>query len=143
MGFFDKLRDGLTRTTQQIVGRFDEIVQRVDTPAARERAIDVDTIEALEEVLLSWFDDDHVIDAAPAQPARDREPGVAPSDDHYAVVSHGRLAPFQDRCDRNARRPQRARQGAARDGARLAGAVAARAGQRLSGPRSQPRTRCR
>jgi len=28
MGFFDKLRDGLTRTKQQIVSRFEEIVQQ-------------------------------------------------------------------------------------------------------------------
>src|SRR5688572_25302936 len=53
MGFFDKLRDGLSRTTQQIVDRFDEIVQRADTPAARAAAIDVETVEALEELLLS------------------------------------------------------------------------------------------
>ena len=53
MGFFDKLRNGLSRTTQQLVDRFDEIVQRADTPAARTTAVDVDTIEALEELLLS------------------------------------------------------------------------------------------
>ena len=53
MGFFDRLRDGLSRTTQQLVDRFDDIVQRADTPAARATAIDVDTVEALEELLLS------------------------------------------------------------------------------------------
>ena len=53
MGFFDRLRDGLSRTTQQLVDRFDEIVQRADTPAAQASAIDVDTVEALEELLLS------------------------------------------------------------------------------------------
>ena len=53
MGFFDKLRDGLTRTKQQIVGRFEEIVQKADAGEQRSRAIDVDTIEALEELLVS------------------------------------------------------------------------------------------
>jgi fused signal recognition particle receptor len=53
MGFFDKLRDGLSRTKQQIVGRFEEIVQKSDAETQRTRPIDVDTIEALEEVLIS------------------------------------------------------------------------------------------
>ena len=53
MGFFDKLRDGLSRTTQQIVTRFEEIVQTADTPEQRTRPVDVDTIEALEELLIS------------------------------------------------------------------------------------------
>jgi fused signal recognition particle receptor len=53
MGFFDKLRDGLSRTTQQIVNRFEEIVQRADEEVERTRPIDVDTIEALEELLVS------------------------------------------------------------------------------------------
>ena len=53
MGFFDKLRDGLSRTTQQIVSRFEEIVQQADAEEQRARPIDVDTIEALEELLIS------------------------------------------------------------------------------------------
>ncbi len=53
MGFFDKLRDGLSRTKQQIVNRFEEIVQTADTPEHRTRPVDVDTIEALEELLIS------------------------------------------------------------------------------------------
>ena len=53
MGFFDRLRDGLTRTKQQIVERFEEIVQQADTEENRTRPVDVDTIEALEELLLS------------------------------------------------------------------------------------------
>jgi fused signal recognition particle receptor len=53
MGFFDKLRDGLSRTTQQIVSRFEEIVQQADAEDRRARPIDVDTIEALEELLIS------------------------------------------------------------------------------------------
>ena len=51
MGFLDRLREGLSRTKQQIVGRFDEIVRRADAGDARE--IDVDTAEALEELLIS------------------------------------------------------------------------------------------
>ena len=52
MGFFDRLREGLTRTKEQLLGRFDEIVERADAqPQAKE--IDVDTVEALEEVLIS------------------------------------------------------------------------------------------
>src|SRR5215468_5839000 len=53
MGFFDKLRDGLTRTKQQIVSRFEEIVQQADAGEQRTRPVDVDTIEALEELLVS------------------------------------------------------------------------------------------
>jgi fused signal recognition particle receptor len=53
MGFFDKLRDGLSRTKQQIVSRFEEIVESADRPEQRTRPVDVDTIEALEELLIS------------------------------------------------------------------------------------------
>ena len=53
MGFFDRLREGLSRTKQQIVGRFDEIVQRADSAEQRTRPVDVDTVEALEELLVS------------------------------------------------------------------------------------------
>jgi fused signal recognition particle receptor len=53
MGFLDKLRDGLSRTKKQIVERFEAIVEQADTPAQRSKPIDVDTIEALEELLIS------------------------------------------------------------------------------------------
>jgi fused signal recognition particle receptor len=53
MGFFDRLKSGLTRTTQQIAERFDELVGLADTPERRSRPIDVDTVEALEELLIS------------------------------------------------------------------------------------------
>ncbi|MGH9254362.1 MAG: signal recognition particle-docking protein FtsY [Vicinamibacterales bacterium] len=53
MGFFDRLVQGLTRTTQQIVDRFDDIVQRADTETEGTKPIDVDTVEALEELLIS------------------------------------------------------------------------------------------
>jgi fused signal recognition particle receptor len=44
---------GLTRTKEQIVSRFEEIVQKADTAEQRTRPVDVDTIEALEELLIS------------------------------------------------------------------------------------------
>ena len=54
MGFFDKIKQSLTKTTQQFVERFEEVGQ------ARRRAgsgaaapIDLETIEALEEALIS------------------------------------------------------------------------------------------
>jgi fused signal recognition particle receptor len=53
VGFFDRLRDGLSRTKQQIVERFEALVEQADAPEQRTRPIDVDTIEALEELLIS------------------------------------------------------------------------------------------
>ena len=52
MGILDKLKQGLQRTTQQFVGKFEDIVQRADSPEARTRDVDVETAEALEEILL-------------------------------------------------------------------------------------------
>jgi fused signal recognition particle receptor len=52
MGFFDRIREGLSKTKQQIVERFDEIVSQSEAPSRRGRPIDVDTIEALEELLI-------------------------------------------------------------------------------------------
>ena len=53
MSFFDRIREGLSRTTQQIVDRFDEIANRADEPERRARPVDVETVEALEELLIS------------------------------------------------------------------------------------------
>ena len=53
MGLFEKFKQGLSRTTQQIVERFDEIVRFADAPERRARPIDVDTVGALEELLIS------------------------------------------------------------------------------------------
>jgi fused signal recognition particle receptor len=53
MAFFDRLRQGLSRTTQQLVGRFDDVVRRADAPERRGGAVDVETLEALEEILIS------------------------------------------------------------------------------------------
>jgi fused signal recognition particle receptor len=49
----NRLRDSLARTKQQIVGRFDDIVRRADEPDRRGRSVDVDTVDALEELLIS------------------------------------------------------------------------------------------
>jgi fused signal recognition particle receptor len=53
MGVLGRIKDSLARTKQQIVERFDEIVRVADAPEKRARPIDVDTVEALEEVLIS------------------------------------------------------------------------------------------
>jgi fused signal recognition particle receptor len=53
MGFFDKIKQSLARTKEQFSGRFEEAVKRADTGDARAQAIDLDTIEALEEALIS------------------------------------------------------------------------------------------
>jgi fused signal recognition particle receptor len=52
MGFLGRIRESLARTKQQIAGRFDELVRRSerdDAPAA----VEPDTLEGLEEVLIS------------------------------------------------------------------------------------------
>ncbi len=53
MGVFGRIREGLSRTKQQIFERFDDIVRRADESERRSRPIDVDTVEALEELLIS------------------------------------------------------------------------------------------
>src|SRR5512140_2663609 len=53
MSVFGRVREGLSRTTRQIVERFDAIVQRADEPERRTREVAVDTLEALEELLIS------------------------------------------------------------------------------------------
>src|SRR5829696_3904056 len=55
MGLFDKLKQGLQKTSQQLkdrLDRLDEMVGLGGTPEARTREIDVDTAENLEEILL-------------------------------------------------------------------------------------------
>ena len=53
MSIFTRLREGLSRTTRQIVGRFDDIVRAADAPEKRSRPVEVETVEALEELLIS------------------------------------------------------------------------------------------
>jgi fused signal recognition particle receptor len=55
MGLFDKLKQGLQRTSQQLkdrLDRLDEMVGLGGAPQSSSREIDVDTAEALEELLL-------------------------------------------------------------------------------------------
>src|SRR5688572_11084950 len=53
VSFFGRIRDSLSRTKQEIVDRFDEIIRQADEPASRSRPVDVETIEALEELLIA------------------------------------------------------------------------------------------
>src|SRR5947207_10983344 len=53
MGVFDRIKQSLARTKEQFVERFDEIVRRADEPEQRSRPVDVETMEALEEALIS------------------------------------------------------------------------------------------
>jgi fused signal recognition particle receptor len=52
MGLFSRLKESLQRTKESIVQRFEEVVRQSDTPEARTRPIAVDTLEALEEILI-------------------------------------------------------------------------------------------
>lgn len=52
MGLFDRLKQGLARTAQQLSSRFEDLVRSTDTPEQRTRPLDVDTLETLEELLL-------------------------------------------------------------------------------------------
>jgi fused signal recognition particle receptor len=53
MGFFEKIKESLTRTKEQFAGRFEEAVKRADGGDPTSRTIDLDTIEALEEALIT------------------------------------------------------------------------------------------
>jgi len=53
VGLFDRLRDGLSRTKQQLVTRFEELVQLADAEPEVARPVDIATVEALEEILIS------------------------------------------------------------------------------------------
>src|SRR5215831_3737149 len=72
MSFFGRIRESLTRTKQQIVQQFDDIVRGADAPENRSRSLDVDTLDALEEVLISadlgMAASSAVISAVKAQP---------------------------------------------------------------------------
>jgi fused signal recognition particle receptor len=48
-----RIRESLSRTKQQILERFDDIVRIADAPDRRSRPIDVETLEALEELLIT------------------------------------------------------------------------------------------
>jgi fused signal recognition particle receptor len=52
MSFLGRIRESLTRTKNQIVDRFEEIVRKADAPERRHRPVDVETVDALEEILI-------------------------------------------------------------------------------------------
>jgi fused signal recognition particle receptor len=52
MGMFGRLREGLRKTTQQLVQRFDALVSESEAPDRHGQPVDVDTIAALEELLI-------------------------------------------------------------------------------------------
>jgi fused signal recognition particle receptor len=52
MGLFDKLKQGLSRTAQQIVDRFDDLVRTVEGTGTQEIGVGADTAETLEEILV-------------------------------------------------------------------------------------------
>jgi fused signal recognition particle receptor len=54
VGLLSRLTDSLKRTKDQLFQRFEEVVQQADAPEARTKpSIEIDTLEALEEVLIS------------------------------------------------------------------------------------------
>jgi fused signal recognition particle receptor len=53
MSVLSRIREGLSRTKREIVSRFDEIVRQADRPEQRSRPLDIETIESLQELLLS------------------------------------------------------------------------------------------
>ena len=53
MNLLGRIRQSLSRTKQQIVDRFEDVVRRADAPERRVRPIDAETIDALAEVLIS------------------------------------------------------------------------------------------
>ncbi|HET9466865.1 MAG TPA: signal recognition particle receptor subunit alpha, partial [Vicinamibacterales bacterium] len=91
MGFFDRIREGLSKTKQQIVGRFDEIVQQSESPARKGQPIDVDTIEALEELLImadvGMAATDRIIAAVKAQTATGKSLRDAVKDEIRAIFA--------------------------------------------------------
>ena len=80
MSVFDRIKASLTRTKQQFLERLDEITQVADSPDRRSRPIDVDTVDALEELLIG------------------ADVGVAASDAIVAAVKADRgPAPLRDK----------------------------------------------
>jgi fused signal recognition particle receptor len=53
MSILGRIREGLSRTKQQIVEQFEDLVKGADAPERRSRALDVATLDALEELLIS------------------------------------------------------------------------------------------
>ena len=97
MGFFDRIREGLSRTKQQIVQRFDELVVTADAPDRKGRPIDVDTIEALEELLImadiGVAATERIIEAVKRQTASGKSLRDLVKDEIRAIFAGAPLAP--------------------------------------------------
>jgi fused signal recognition particle receptor len=52
VGLLSRLKASLQRTKEQLFQRFEDVVQQADAPESRTREVSVDTLEALEEVLI-------------------------------------------------------------------------------------------
>jgi fused signal recognition particle receptor len=91
MGVFDRIREGLSKTKQQIVERFDEIVSQSEAPERKGRPIDVDTIEALEELLImadvGVAATDRIIEAVKKQTATGKSLRDAVKDEIRAIFA--------------------------------------------------------
>jgi fused signal recognition particle receptor len=53
MSFLSRLRDSLSRTKQQVFDRFEDVVRRADRPERLDQPVDTDTLESLEEILIT------------------------------------------------------------------------------------------
>src|SRR5688572_32190567 len=91
MGVFDRICEGLSKTKQQIVERFDEIVSQSEAPERKGRPIDVDTIEALEELLImadvGVAATDRIIEAVKKQTATGKSLRDAVKDEIRAIFA--------------------------------------------------------
>jgi fused signal recognition particle receptor len=100
MGFLDRIREGLSKTTQQIVERFEEIVTQSEAPSRKGRPIDVDTIEALEELLImadvGMPATDRIIAAVKQQTATGKGLRDAVKDEIRAIFASVASAPAAD-----------------------------------------------
>ena len=87
MSLFDRIKASLAKTKEQFLERLDEIAQVADSPESRSRPIDVDTVDALEELLIG------------------ADVGVAASDAIVAAVKANRTpAPLRDKVKAEIRR---------------------------------------
>jgi fused signal recognition particle receptor len=91
MGFFDRIREGLSRTTQQIVQRFDDLVTKAEAPERKGRPIDVETIDELEELLImadvGVAATDRIIEAVKKQTATGKSLRDAVKDEIRAIFA--------------------------------------------------------
>ncbi|MCM3881933.1 MAG: signal recognition particle-docking protein FtsY [Vicinamibacterales bacterium] len=91
MGILGRIREGLSKTTQQIIQRFDELVAQSESPERRGRPVDPDTIDALEELLImadvGVAATSRIVDAVKAQGDSGRSLRDAVKDEIRAIFS--------------------------------------------------------